>query len=331
MWWIAVPVVAVVVLLVVPWLLATAHRLDRLHVRTDAAWAALDAALARRAVVSRAVAAVGQVGSAGEDLRSIADAAERAPRQEREAAENLLTRRLAGLERGRLTTAMAGELADAEHRVVLARRVHNDAVRDTLALRRRRVVRWLKIAGTAPMPAYFEIAEPEVTVHRRPAVPRRAARVVLLDPDRRVLLLRGSDVTEPDRCVWYAAGGGVDIGEQLRETAVREVRDATGIKLDPATLTGPVWRRSRRYERDGQPAVADEWYFLAELRPPGGDGSGGHALDGIPPAGIGSAGYRWWAIGELRRTGEVVQPAQLPELLPGLLADGWDGTLRQVQ
>ncbi|MGH3881245.1 MAG: NUDIX hydrolase, partial [Actinophytocola sp.] len=39
------------------WLAATANRLDRLHVRTDAAWAALDAALARRAVVGRAVAA----------------------------------------------------------------------------------------------------------------------------------------------------------------------------------------------------------------------------------------------------------------------------------
>ncbi|MGB3444922.1 MAG: NUDIX hydrolase, partial [Actinophytocola sp.] len=34
------------------WLAATANRLDRLHVRTDAAWAALDAALARRAVVA---------------------------------------------------------------------------------------------------------------------------------------------------------------------------------------------------------------------------------------------------------------------------------------
>jgi hypothetical protein len=44
--------------------------------------------------------------------------------------------------------------------VVIARRVYNDAVRDTLALRSRRMVRWLRLAGTAAAPRYFEIAEP---------------------------------------------------------------------------------------------------------------------------------------------------------------------------
>ena len=54
---------------------------------------------------------------------------------------------------------LAEELSDATQRVMLARRVHNDAVRDTKALRARRQVRWLRLAGTAPMPEYFEIAE----------------------------------------------------------------------------------------------------------------------------------------------------------------------------
>ena len=35
---------------------------------------------------------------------------------------------------------------------MLARHVHNDAVRDTLGLRSRRLVRWLHLAGTAPLP-----------------------------------------------------------------------------------------------------------------------------------------------------------------------------------
>src|SRR5690606_41110437 len=38
------------------WAYQTANRLDRLHVRYDLSWQALDAALARRAVVARAVA-----------------------------------------------------------------------------------------------------------------------------------------------------------------------------------------------------------------------------------------------------------------------------------
>ena len=49
---------------------------------------------------------------------------------------------------------------DAEVRVLLARRFHNDAVRDTLALRERRWVRLLRLGGRAPLPSYFEIAEP---------------------------------------------------------------------------------------------------------------------------------------------------------------------------
>jgi hypothetical protein len=136
-----------------------ATRLDRLHVRTDAAWAALDAALCRRA---RAVNALD-----GGAVRCAADAAlwARAPAVRgtgpiREEVENELGRALAVLDRTGLGPACAARLADAEQRVVIARRVYNDAVRDTLALRSRRTVRWFRLAGTAPMPRYFEIAEP---------------------------------------------------------------------------------------------------------------------------------------------------------------------------
>ncbi|GAA3564925.1 hypothetical protein GCM10022222_55840 [Amycolatopsis ultiminotia] len=149
---------AVIVVLGGLFLVATANRLDRLHVRTDAGWAALDAALARRAVVARAVAVVLD----GDGLHRTAERAEAAPRPDREVEENELTLLLAQVDRSRLPSGLVEELTDAEHRVVIARRVHNDAVRDTLALRRRRKVRYFKLAGTAPLPEYFEFAEPEV-------------------------------------------------------------------------------------------------------------------------------------------------------------------------
>jgi hypothetical protein len=155
-----VAVLAAVVVLVGLLLVATANRLDRLHIRLDAGWAALDAALARRAVVARAVAAGALDGEKAACLRQAADAAETAPRPDREAAENELTRLLVTIDRDRFPSRLTEELADAEQRVVIARRVHNDAVRDTLALRRRRKVRYFKLAGTAPQPEYFEIAEP---------------------------------------------------------------------------------------------------------------------------------------------------------------------------
>jgi len=144
-------------LVVVTSCLLRANRLDRLHVRTDAARAALLAALERRAVVARAVA----LHRRDEQLRATATRTERVPPSEREAAENDLSQLLGGLDRAGLPEQLRAELAEAEQRVMLARRVHNDAVRDTLALRSRRLVRWLRLAGKAPAPNYFEIVDPE--------------------------------------------------------------------------------------------------------------------------------------------------------------------------
>ncbi|MFC4944584.1 NUDIX hydrolase [Pseudonocardia sp. GCM10023141] len=139
------------VLLWAVWLgVSRVRRLHRLHRRLDAARAGLEAALRRRVALATAagVLPVGGVDVGGVGLGP-----------EREAAENALGRALAGLDRA--GPADLAELGDAERQVALARRVHNDAVRDTLGLRSRRMVRWLRLAGTAPMPAYFEIADPE--------------------------------------------------------------------------------------------------------------------------------------------------------------------------
>ncbi|TCK22668.1 NUDIX hydrolase [Pseudonocardia endophytica] len=164
------------------WCGARVNRLDRLHVRVDAARAGLGEALRRRVEVAERVADA--LGPAGESLRTAARTAGagdaptpdgRDPagsRQAREAAENVLTRQLAVVDRAGIGTQLTDELADAQQLVILARRVHNDAVRDTLGLRSRRLVRWLHLAGTAPVPVYFEIVDPEPDAAGAPAPPR---------------------------------------------------------------------------------------------------------------------------------------------------------------
>ena len=204
MWWTIVLVVAVVLVLLVllgfgVWGYRTAHRLDRLHVRFDLSWQALDAALARRAVVARAFAVHsfgGPSDAAARQLVACADAAESAPRKGREACENKLSAALVMVDPATVPAGLIAELADAEARVVLARRFHNDAVRDTLALRERRLVRLFRLAGTAALPSYFEFAERVQALRHadHPAAGRRtSARVVLLDETGAVLLLCGSD------------------------------------------------------------------------------------------------------------------------------------------
>lgn len=168
----------------------TAHRLDRLHIRTDLARSSLLGALGRRHAVAVAVAgalaesepaAAGGVSDAvararshpahgvigadpapDPDMRrwsSAGDEQDAEPNTEAERAENDLGLVLAGLDSGALTPELARELEVVTDRVSMARRFYNDAVRDTRDLRERPVVRMLRLAGRAPMPDYVELVD----------------------------------------------------------------------------------------------------------------------------------------------------------------------------
>ncbi len=306
-----------------------ANRLDRLHVRTDAASAALLAALDRRAVVARAVAAVGGLPDPQRgDLRAAAAAAEAVPpdaRELREARENALAAHLARVDRAPLPPYLLAELNDAEQRVVLARRVHNDAVRDTRALRRTRLVRWLRLAGTAPTPRYFEIAEPEPRLGEAAATDRAAARVLLLEPGGRVLLFACADPALPQETYWFTPGGGVEAGEDEWTAAVREVHEETGIRVVAGDLVGPLWRRDFVFTVGGAACCGREAFFLARVEDTRVDTAG---MSGQEARGM--LGYRWWSAAELAGTAETVYPRQLGELLPAVVDGGWDGVSRSV-
>jgi Uncharacterized conserved protein len=155
-----VVVVVVCVVVLATWITWTATRVDRLHTRTDAARASLDAQLVRRAA---AVQALVDRAGAGLDprvagrMRTAARAALDADDTTRETAENDLGRALQELPVGVSDPDLMRDLRDAASRVVLARRFYNDAVRDTRSLRGRRMPRLLRLGGRRPLPAFFEI------------------------------------------------------------------------------------------------------------------------------------------------------------------------------
>lgn len=298
-----------VVALAALWVYGTAHRLDRLHVRLDSGWLALDAALSRRAVVARTLAAA-DPGSRRQ-LAILAAASERTSRERREAAENALSAALEDIPVETLSPHLASELADAQTRVLLARRFHNDAVRDTLGLRNRRLVRWLRLGGTAPRPQYFEIAERMPPESARP-VRRPAARVVLFDSRGRVLVLRGADPT--GEFYWITTGGGVEPGESLPDAAVRELAEESGLRLEASALRGPLWWRRVVLEFDGRTIEAEETYFTAAVADfiPCRDGFTALERRTITD-------FRWCtaaALDELDAQGEQVYPPGLAALLP---------------
>lgn len=160
--------IVVALLLVGVYLSWNAGRLDRVHARIDAAKAALDAQLLRRASVAQELATAGVLDPAASMvLYQAAHDARSAEEEQREVAESELSQALravfadgAQIEAVRAAPGgaeTATELAAAARRVSMARRFHNDAVRAARALRRHRVVRWFRLAGHAPFPLAFEM------------------------------------------------------------------------------------------------------------------------------------------------------------------------------
>lgn len=147
--------------LLTTWVTFTATRLDRLHARCDAAWAALDAQLVRRAAaVQHAAENTPGLDEAAREaaLRAAATALHEPDPSRRQACENVVGRVLTQLSAGsRMGEADRSELADTANRVMIARRFYNDAVRDTRSLRGGRMPRLLHLAGHRKAPQFFDI------------------------------------------------------------------------------------------------------------------------------------------------------------------------------
>jgi len=133
MWWVWG---AAALLLVAGYLWWLSSRVRRLHDRAEAAAAALDGKLARRAAASAVLAeqlseACPQVAAG---LHAVARAALNASRNEREAAENDLTRALRELPslapEHVLRASEWPDVVTASRRVALARQVHTDVALD---------------------------------------------------------------------------------------------------------------------------------------------------------------------------------------------------------
>ncbi|HEX9526105.1 MAG TPA: NUDIX domain-containing protein [Streptosporangiaceae bacterium] len=137
---------------------------------------------------------------------------------------------------------------------------------------------------------------------------RPAGRVILLDPDDRVLLMRYDD-GPPNGVHWSTPGGGLIPGEDFASGAARELAEETG--WDDIVLLGEIYRWTHAMEYDDVIVRQVERFFLARTELPEREIIGVeamHAADGI-------ATWRWWTLTELDATAEAIWPAELPGLI----------------
>lgn len=164
MTWLVLLAALVVILLLYGWYLTwLAGRLDRAHRRVERSWAVLDAALTHRANLVLALA-TGTDAVRGEGEAQIAVAMTTlvpTARADREWVESNLTRIVDPSDLPSSIKPPGWD--DAHQRVVVARRIHNDAVAVARNLRRRRTVIIFRLAGHATEPSMFEMVDRPVS------------------------------------------------------------------------------------------------------------------------------------------------------------------------
>jgi 8-oxo-dGTP pyrophosphatase MutT (NUDIX family) len=132
---------------------------------------------------------------------------------------------------------------------------------------------------------------------------RRAGRVLVLDPDNRVLLFLHD--------YWGTPGGGLNDGESFHDGAQRELIEETGW-TDVTVGTEVIHERTRDLQFTDEVVRQHDQFFLARVnqqqRRPAPSAEEMHNADGI-------AGWRWWTVGQLDTTDEGIGVRGLANLI----------------
>ncbi|RDG36255.1 NUDIX hydrolase [Streptomyces corynorhini] len=140
---------------------------------------------------------------------------------------------------------------------------------------------------------------------------RKAARVIALDDDHRVLLLHYDE----GGSFWATPGGSLETGEDYDAAALRELHEELGVDEKDVALSGQLAERSQDHAVGGREVRQIERYFLAHLSPGDLDPARATQPDNI-------RAHRWWTLQELRSTRETVYPLGLSDLITDVLTAG---------
>jgi 8-oxo-dGTP pyrophosphatase MutT (NUDIX family) len=135
---------------------------------------------------------------------------------------------------------------------------------------------------------------------------RRAARIIVLDPEGRALMFRYDVPGRPP--FWVTAGGECEPDESFEDAARRELREETGIIAEPGEQIARMTPEFITVE--GEPVQADERFFLVRVAEARIDTAGQTALEQAL-----MTQHRWFTLAELESWPEAVFPVNLADMI----------------
>ena len=144
-----------------------------------------------------------------------------------------------------------------------------------------------------------------------PRAKRPAARLLVTDPQGRLLLFRFTPDDRPP--FWVTPGGAVDRGETFEQAARRELLEETGLDMEPGPLVAV--RHVQFLTLEGVEVDAEERFFAVSVDRAEIETAGHTELEQRV-----MLSHRWWTPEELALLDEPWYPVDLLDIWRDLLA-----------
>ncbi len=153
-------------------------------------------------------------------------------------------------------------------------------------------------------------------------IKQNAARVVLLDAEKKIFLMKASDPLDPTIEPWWQIpGGGIDAGEDSKTAAARELYEEAGFS---DIIMGPcIWTQYVEFTFGGINFKSNDFIHVATCSAVGGSEKDGMEWSPTKLEALEAAAFeeaKWWSLDELLENTEPVLPTRLREFLPTIAA-----------